>query len=177
MAFVAEDGTGLANANSLCDLAFADAYFADRQVTAWLTTTTGTARSDTSRQGALIKATDYVEGRWANKFYGEIQFPETQELSFPRLYIEEDGTVPVLVKKAVCEYALRSFSGELAPDPVTDASGLLVAGVKEKVGPIETEMRYQTGVYLANGAFRPYPAADMLIRPYLRRSGGGVLRA
>lgn len=176
MAFVPEDGTGLANANSLCELAFADAYFADRMVTTWITGPTG-ARSDPSRQGALIKATDYVEGRWANRFLGDLQFPETQALSFPRLYIEEDGVVPVLVKKAICEYALRSFVGELAPDPVTDASGLLVAATKEKVGPIETEVRYQTGVYLANGSFRPYPAADMLIRPYLSNSGGGVLRA
>ena len=119
MAFVAEDGTGLEDANSLCDVAFADAYFADRVVTAW----TG---ADAVKQGALIRATDYVEGRWALKFKGSEQFPEVQGLSFPRLEIGWDDAVPVGIKRAVAEYALRALANPLAPDPVVDATGAAV---------------------------------------------------
>lgn len=174
MAFVAEDGTGLADANSLCDLAFADAYFTDRGIVAWTATTVTQA----AKEGALIRATDYVEGRWANRFLGEIQF-DVQALSFPRTgllinNVSADGTVPIGIKKAVAEYAVRALTTTLAPDPVVDSSGLLLAGVREKVGPIETETRYQTGAFYSNGTFRPYPAADMLIKPFVYRTGGLV---
>lgn len=173
MAFVAEDGTGLETANSLCDVAFADAYFADRQVTTWATKTDGTARSEADKQGALIRATDYVEGRWAAKFAGYELLPAEQALSFPRMYIGWDGAVPDGIKRAVSEYALRALAGVLAPDPTMDASGVAVGRVKKKVGPIETEIEYAGGAVYA--PFKPYPAADMLVRPFLR-PGGGVLR-
>lgn len=164
MAFVAEDGTGLENANSLCDVAFADAYFADRVVTAW----TGT---DAVKQGALIRATDYVEGRWATKFKGDEQFPETQALSFPRTDIGWDDAVPTGIKRAVAEYALRALSAPLAPDPTVDATGAAVKSTKEVVGPIETEVVYQDAGQVVQ-PFKPYPAADMLVRPFLRSSSG-----
>lgn len=169
MAFVAENGTGLATANSLCDVEFADTYFEDRGVASW----TG---SDAVKESALIKATDYVEGRWNSKWKGAEQFPDTpQGLSFPRLYIGHDGAVPPDIKKAIAEYALRTLGGAaLAPDPVYDASGFMLNRAKEKVGPIETEYEYQAGAGAA--LIRAYPAADMLIRPFVR-SGGGLVRA
>lgn len=166
MAYVAEDGTGLANANALCDLAFADTYFADRGVTTW-------AGADALKQSALIRATDYVEGRWQGKWKGSEQFPDVQGLSFPRLYIGHDGAVPPDIKKAVAEYALRTLGGTpLAPDPVYDASGFMLTKAKEKVGPIETEYSYTEGG--AAALIRAYPAADMLIRPFVRGNGGLV---
>jgi hypothetical protein len=160
MAFVAEDGTGLANANSLCDVAFADAYFSDRAIAAW-TGSTG------AKQAALIQATDYIESRWARRFAGVVQFPDTpQALSFPRSCapVANEDEVPVGIKKAASEYALRALSAKLVPDPVVDASGLVLAGSRTKVGPIETELRYQAGSALL---LKAYPAADMLVRPFL----------
>lgn len=167
MAFVAEDGTGLANANSLCDVAFADSYFADRGIAAW----TGTS---SVKQSALIKATDYIEARWKRKFDGVPQFPDTpQALSFPRVCADEakPDEVPEGVKKAVCEYAVRALVAPLVTDPVTDANGLVLSLSRTKVGPIETEARYQPGSAIG---IKPYPAADMLIRPYLQASGGAI---
>jgi hypothetical protein len=163
MAFVAEDGTGLANANSLCDVTFARTYFQDRGVVAW-----DAADVDLQR-AALIKATDYVEGRWGAKFVGDQQYPGVQALSFPRLYIDSDGVVPVGVRKAVAEYALRALSAPLAADPKVDASGLKVISSTKKVGPIETATTYQPG---AVQPFKPYPAADMLLRPFLPSMNG-----
>lgn len=170
MAFVPEDGTGLVDANALADVAFADAYFTDRAVAAW----TG---EDGAKQAALIKATDYVEGRWSARFAGAEQFPDNpQALSYPRTGIGWDGAVPTGIQRAVCEYALRALSKPLAPDPKVDASGFPVQGSRKKVGPIETETTYVAGVTTPN-AFVPYPAADMLIKPFLTSSGGRLVRA
>ncbi len=166
MAFVAEDGSGLSNATSLCDVAFADSYFSDRGIAAW----TG---STSVKQAALIKATDYVESRWQKKFDGEKQYPLVQALSFPRAYADEaqPDEVPVGIKKAISEYAVRALSAPLVADPTTDANGLTLSAKRTKVGPIETESRFQAGAAIG---IKPYPAADMLIRPYLKSSCGIV---
>lgn len=166
MPFVAEDGTGLEDANSLCDLAFANEYFSDRGITAW----TG---SDAVKQQKLIQATDYVETRWSRRFKGCRQFPDTpQALSFPRTDIDYDDTVPPAIKKAVAEYALRAIAGALAPDPTVDVTGLQVQASRRKVGPIETETTYKEGGIVS--LFKPYPMADALVAPFLRPSAGVV---
>lgn len=164
MAFLAEDGTGLAAANALCAVAFADEYFTDRGVTSW----TG---ASSAKEAALIRATDYVETRWGKRFKGRVQFPDTpQALSFPRLGIDSDGAVPVAIQKAVAEYALRALSGTaLAPDPVYDTSGRQSVMTRKKVGPIETEQQYTAGASAV--LFRPYPMADALVRPLLAYDG------
>lgn len=170
MPFVVEDGTGLEDATSLCDVAFADEYFADRMVTAW----TG---NDALKQSKLIAATDYVEARWSLKFKGTKQFPDTpQALSFPRLHIGHDGEVPRAVKKAVAEYALRALTGvSLAPDPTAESQGRAVASTKKIVGPIETDVTYSgSGAMSTNGGFRPFPMADALLWPYINASSGLV---
>ena len=171
MAFTPEDGTGLAAANSLATLDYADAYFEERGVTAW----TGT---DTVKEQALVRATDYMESRWGKRgrFRGQVQFPDTpQALSFPRLYIGHDGAVPDDIKRAVCEYALRTLDGTaLAPDPTTTV-GAQVELVRKKVGPLETETRYANGGNPSAVVLKPYPAADMLVKPYLL--GSGLVRA
>lgn len=83
MAFVVEDGTGLANANSGASVAEADEYFTDRGITDW----TGT---NDVKQAALIRATDYIEMRWAGRWRYTMEFPDTpQALAFPRL--DDDG--------------------------------------------------------------------------------------
>lgn len=173
MAFVAEDGTGVSNANSLTSVEYADAYFADRLNTAWAALTTQ------AKQANLIQATDYIEKRWAEKFRGEPQYTEEppQALSFPRLCIGQDGKVPDGMQKATAEYALRVVTGPLSPDPALDASGRYTASTRKKVGPIETETHFATeGALAAPVLLRPYPAADMLVRPFLRPSGGSVYR-
>lgn len=164
MAFLAEDGTGLAAANSLGTVAYADAYFAERGVVAW-------AGTNTAKEQALVRATDYIETRWGrrNKFMGAPQF-DVQALSFPRLYINEDGVVPDGIKKAVSEYALRALTTVLLKDPPVDATGRLPSLLRSKVGPIETEKRFADGA--AVELFRDMPAADLLLRPYIYGRGG-----
>lgn len=171
MAFVAEDGTGLADANSLAPVAFADAYFADRANAAWA------ALTPEAKQSNLIKATDYIQSRWSTRFKGVPQFPDVQALAFPRLCINSDGAVPVGIQKAAAEYALRAIAGKLAPDPVVDASGRMATGTRKKVGPIETETNFASEGALAKPAlYRSYPEADAYVVPFLKPAVKGVIR-
>lgn len=169
MAFVVEDGTGLVNATSGASVEEADEYFTDRGITAW----TG---ADSVKESALIRATDYVEIRWGYRFKYEIEFPDTpQALSFPRL--DDDGVttgVPVVYKKALFEYALRALDGtELAPDPTVVETGLGVIAESHKTGPVTDSYRYASkGQGSTPMVFRPYPAADQLLRPLLKAREG-----
>ena len=168
MAFVAEDGTGLATANALVTVAFADEYFTDRGIGVW----TG---SDTVKQAALIKATDYVETRFGSLFYGDKKSP-TQALSHPRVNTST-GEFPVAVKRAVCEYAVRALGASLLPDPEIHASGQGLERTRSKVGPIEEETRFQyQGPGTQRIILRPYPAADILLKGLIKSSAGTVIR-
>jgi hypothetical protein len=160
MAFTLEDGTGLEDANAYISVAFADSYFADRGITEW----TGT---DTVKEQAIIRATDYIETRWGQSFLGEPEFPDTpQALSFPRL----DIGIPMALRRATAEYALRALATSLMPDPTVNPIGV-VSGTREKVGPLETEVSY-SGL-LTNPTLRAYPAADRLLAPLLIGRGRG----
>ena len=166
MAFVVEDGTGLSNANSYIEVAYADSYFTDRSIAAW-------SGDNATKQSAIVRATDYIEARWADSFLGWREFPDTpQSLSFPRLGLyDREGYlisgIPDLLKRATAEYALRALTVTLLPDPVvSDASGREIESAREKVGPIETEYTYGELVPL-----RPYPAADRLLEQFLRTAG------
>ena len=167
MAFVVEDGTGLTNSTSYSSVAFADAYFLDRMITPW------SLLSTEQKQAYLIRATDYIDARWGNMFKGE-PILETQALVFPTSAFEG---IPEVLKKATSEYALRASTAPLAPDIEQDPSGFQVSRRFEKVGPIEERTDF---AFLGPGAVRqllkPYPAADMLLRPLLKLSQGRILR-
>lgn len=169
MAFVVEDGTGLETANSICDVAFANSYFADRGIAEW----TG---ADSVKQTALVQATDYIENRFSNLFYGDKK-TTVQALSFPRINTGL-AEIPVSLKRAACEYALRVIAGtKLLPDPEIHASGQGLERTRRKVGPIENETRFQyQGPGTVRIILRPYPAADILLKDLIRNSSGRVIR-
>lgn len=159
MAFVVEDGTAKVDATSYITVNEADDYFADRGVIGW----TG---EDLIKQAALIRATDYIDGRFGQRFIGTKK-TTVQALAWPRTDAAdfEDTDIPVKLRFACCEYALRALTAELAPDLKIDASGVIAVATKKKVGPIETEFSIpQTGLGATPMLFRPYPAADMLLR-------------
>lgn len=97
-----------------------------------------------------------------------------QPLCFPRLGLyDRDGYevigVPERLRQAVAEYAVRSLSSTLAPDPSHDESGSRVQRTRSKVGPLEDETEFVQGSALV--PFRPYPAADALLAEYLAPAG------
>lgn len=170
--FTPEDGTGLPDANSYIDVAYADAYFLDRGNAAWA------ALDTTKKQNALIGATDYVELRWGSKFKGSLA-TETQALAWPRLYVGDSALqMPDTLKRATAEYALRASSAPLAPDIAFDDSGRLWTRKREEVGPIVEEIAYSSTSVSDIPTFRPYPVPDALIRPLLNGSftSTGVMR-
>lgn len=184
MAFTVEDGTVVADANSYASVAYFESYFTDRGVD-------HSAMSNTQKEQALVRATDYVDKRFGRLFRG-YRSSSSQELEWPRndAYDDNDyplSPVPKVLKQAVCEYAWRSHNlGELAPDPAlsfntrdslgtgTTESASNVESLREKVGPIETETRFgsssSSGVRTATGSsltqadtIPAYPAADLLL--------------
>ncbi len=167
MAFVVEDGTGKPDANSYVDVGFADGYFADRNNEVW------ESKTEEEKQAKLIEATDYINLRWGSRIRGYVMHTD-QALPFPT---DAWLGIPMNIKKATCEYALRAFDGPLAPDLQRDPSGYQVSRRINKVGPLERRVDY---AFMGPGArlqpFRVFPAVDSLIWPYLRRVGGGTVR-
>ncbi len=168
MPFAAEDGTIVEDANSLCSVEFADEYFSDRGITAW-------AGADESKQSWLIRATDYFVIRFGSNLKGYL-VEDDQPLPYPRSDIGMDDTVPTAIKKAIAEYGLRAKSSELAPDPVATETGRLgLISESHETGPIKDTYRYASrGSGTPPPPFRPYPAADALIWPFLNSSSGVV---
>ena len=162
MAFIVEDGTAKVDATSYVTIAESDSYFKDLGFLSW-------AEGDIEpeqKMVSLIKATNYIDGRFGQRFIGNKK-TITQALAWPRTgavgFAHTD--IPVKLRRACCEYASRALTAELAPDLKIDANGLTVVVTKKKVGPIETEFAVpQTGLGATSMLFRPYPAADMLLR-------------
>ena len=173
MAFVVEDGTGLATATSYISLADARAYWEDHDFDHSL------YPPDEKLERALIRATQYIETFFGPYFRGCRLNYTVQRLSFPRqdfyLYGQLlSGVVPEGVAFATCEYAERILvDGSLFPDPGgLDETGALIRRKSTKVGPIEIQTSYDDGTQTL---IRPYPEADILLRPFLI-SASGVIR-
>jgi len=126
--------------------------------------------------GNLIAITATVtNGTWsATTLIGGSDVGKRQPLSFPRLDLFDRDSIritgmPERLKQAVAEYAVRSRSATLRPDPTVDDTGAEVTLKREKVGPIEEETRYREGGRIATA--KPYPAADTLLQEFLQISG------
>lgn len=164
MALVVENGTGLADAESYISLADANARHTALGNTAW----TG---SDAVKEAALRRATQYMEQAYRSRWRGQ-RMTSAQALSWPRWGVQVEGfyidsdVVPVEVVNACADLALKSLSGELAPD--------LERGViREKVGPLETE--YDRNSPQA----KRYRSIDMGLALFLKGSAAmvGLVRA
>lgn len=152
MAFTVEDGSVVAGANSYASLADAATFHTDRANTAW----TG---ADAVKQSALIRATDYIEQKYANRWKGSPTDVD-QSLSWPRYAVADNvdsDEIPERLKQAVCILALEALSADLNP--------VLGRAVKrEKVDVIEVE-------YMDSALpEKSRPAIDGLLAPLLNGS-------
>lgn len=158
--FVPDDGVGLDTANSYMSTAAAAQYHADAGNTYWSTLDVVAVQ-----QPALVRASGYIDKRFAPKFRGTRR-RRTQGLAWPRLgAYDNDGfyidAIPIQILKACAEYAMRAaYYNVLAPDPArstpsqdmtvspapigTDVIAGQVRSVLKKVGPIEKETSYIT---------------------------------
>lgn len=126
MPLIVEDGTGLANADSLASVAFADTYHADRGNEVWAGFTLE------KKEQLLRKATDYIKYRFGPNFIGA-KVKVTQAQPFPRVINYVNVGVPVEIQEAVAELALVANTSQLMVNVNT------VQKKSVKVGPITVE--------------------------------------
>jgi hypothetical protein len=171
MALTVQDDFGLVvGANSYIDVAYFKAYHDDRG-------NLYSSYTDPQISLALVKATDYLDTRFI--FTGKKLQGRDQTTEWPRLRAKDRDRktvsgIPVEVKEATAEYALRAFVGALNPDPIRDTTGQLVKRKSEVVGPLESETEYVGG---SVWTFPKYPAADQkLYKAGLALTGGDLRR-
>ena len=144
MALTAEDGTGVAGAESYAAVATIDAYWAARAHDPLATNWSGAL--DANKEGAAREATAFVDGTYG-PFYKGSRRGRVQGLLWPRTDAYDDAGyelpgLPQELVNAVCELAARALSGRLAAD---QAFGGQAKRTRRKVGPIETETEYPDG--------------------------------
>lgn len=175
MAFVVEDGTGKVDSNAYVSVEAFINYWIDRGLDL-------TDREPDAVQAAIVKATDYVEVRYGQRWRGirsstaKAALTE-QALSWPRagvytrdgVAIKETVLPPKLIA-AICEYAKRALSVELLPDPTVDPN---VKSISTSVGPVRESIEYAGAG--AVQTVRPYPMADRWLDEFTA-PGGGVIR-
>lgn len=169
MSFLVQDDNGTVdNANAYVTVAFVRAYFTDRGVST-------ASFTDQQLQEAIVRATDYLDGRFL--FPGERGRPE-QRTQWPRIdaeYSDDDRPifgVPVEIEEACSEYTLIAAAQEINPTPTRDATGQRIQSKSETVGPISTSVSYVGGAAFSLPA---YPKADLKLRR-VTLAGGEVYR-
>lgn len=169
MPFLAETGDGLANANAYSDVDFSDDYHSLRGNALWGT------YSESEKQAALVRATDYIDKRFGTVFRGR-KLQRRQALEWPRLNAYDDDDfwltgVPRNLQKATAEYALRALVyNVLAPDAIRAATDQdfseedysrdmsqnagEISQRTQKVGPLSTSVQYRSTAQIARQSDR-----------------------
>ena len=160
MALIIEDGSGVANADSLTTLAEVRAFAANRGATV--------SATDATLEAQIRVAHDYllaVEGRLAGS-----RAVGGQALPFPRKGVWlfgdalPDDSIPVQVKNAIAQLVIEGTTQDVMPS--TD--GRVVT--QETVGPISTSYA-NTG---AAGQTPTLPRVEAMLAPFY--IGGATLR-
>jgi len=152
-ALVIEDGSGLngaANTYATRD-SFIDAWHADRGNGAWA------AASTSARDAAIFRSMDWMESRpWRG-----MRQTLDQPLSWPRYEVyDEQGyqytLVPLQVKQALAEMALRALAAQLEAD-------------QERGGAVSSISAGSVSISWENGApaGTTYPAITALLRRFV----------
>lgn len=172
MTLVVQDDTGtVVGANGYIDEAYLVAFQADRGVTV-------TATSP-EQQAAIVRATDYMDGRFGRRFVG-CKTTLEQTTAWPRVdAVNRDGfdvsnVLPQDLKEACAEYSNIAITNpELLKNIDQSITEQLLILERKKVGPLEKEFRYSEGVARK---LPSYPTADNLIRNLLKMSSSAVYR-
>lgn len=116
MAIVVETGVGLANADALISVAYADTYHARIGNAAW-------AGADEVKEPAIVRATSFLSNAYV--WQGLRRRGRDQALAWPRTQVfDQEGysvafdAIPTEVQQAVAEIALRELAapGAMTPD-------------------------------------------------------------
>lgn len=142
------------------------------------TLTGGTQTIDEAvQEAAIVNATTYVDTRWAGNLRGA-PLNVDQALAFPRVGIcnscSRGQSMPPGLLTATAEYALRALDGPLAPDLVSDPSGFAITRRRQKLGPIERDLEFNTGSQagVLPEPWKTYPVPDSMMSCMLLRVPG-----
>lgn len=166
MALNVETGSGSASSESYASVVDATTFHANFGNTAWAALAT-----DALREQALRRATAYMIQVYRERWKGFRLLATTQALDWPResVYLDQMGfktyvpsnSIPVEIKSACCEFALRASAGALNPDVERQTSS-------ESIGSLS--VTYAPGAP-QNTTFN---SVDMMLRPFLKNGGNGI---
>jgi hypothetical protein len=152
-----DDGTA-SGANAYPSIAEFKAYHDERGNTY--------TNDDALIAAAIIRATDYVDQRFQ---FRSTKLLQTQTTAFPRvLFSDNDGFdvtgIPVALKNATIEYALRAMTAPLFRDAPAPDGGRIIDAITQKVDVIEQAITYAPST--GNGSFvmPAYPPADLMLQ-------------
>lgn len=161
MSIIVETGAIVPGAESLCSVAFADAFHSSHGNAGWA------ALSETEKEQALRRFTLHAAGRYRSRWQGD-RVSSVQPMDWPRAGVYLDGyllastTIPSDIQAAWAIGALKAAAEDMDAD--------ITQGVKStRVGPIEK-------VFDENSSrVKKYSAIDRLLQPYLRGGNGMTL--
>ena len=173
MALVVEDGTVVAGANSYISVADATDYLTQRGYTIW------TPLLEGEKEQALVRATDYL----ATYTWRGNRVSADQLLDWPRSgavmygFDVAETVIPLALKNACAELAIRAAAAALMPDIPFDETGRLVTKTVDKIGPIDEERSYATRGPLSIPVLtRRYPQVDHMLAQLVRSASNTVYR-
>lgn len=161
---IVEDGTGLAAANAYVSEAELETYAEAH----------GLTLPTTDAETGIVRASAWVDAIYGPRFPGQRVNGRDQGLGWPRTHAYDDASelipsdvVPVEVKNATCEAALREMTtvGILTPDI---AVGPAVR--RKSLGSMEIEYAVADG---ARATAPGFPKIDAIMAPLLWPLGGG----
>jgi len=162
MSLIVETGAGLTNAESYISVADTDAYWADVGNALW------DALTETEKEQALRRATRFMAWIYRVKWAGR-RTAQAQALDWPRynVLVEDlpvpSNEVPLTVRQACAELAIRAAAGPLLEDVDTGSSQIK----KDKTGPLETEY-FEAHVDPAER----FLSIGAMLQPYFGGAGG-----
>lgn len=169
-AFVAEDGSGLTNANSYCSVAFADSYFAEySNPAAWRDA------SVAKKKNALREATAYLSRTYGYRWRGLV-YSTSQSLDWPRegvldgddLLVYETDDMPRKLQVATCMVAKRVLAGvDLTPDVSPDDDRVLSMSMSSASGASVSKTFAGT-----RRSAPKFTEVEQILRPLLRDGSG-----
>lgn len=169
MALIVEDGSALTNAESYCSVAFATEYNAAFGNTDW------TEYVTEDREIALRRATQWLDNNFGTVWKGQ-KVSSTQALDWPRSGVsDQDGyglpsdEIPLALKQACAEMAVRALADELDPDVENPGN---IKRETIRVGPILESTEYYSRSFVT-----AYRRTTFLLQDYITgaRGGGGKL--
>lgn len=169
MALIIEDGSGIPNANSYIDIAYARQYASARGLTL--------PDDETAVESLIFNAMDKIESYW-NRYQGKKSLPGNA-LQWPRQGVILYGSslptteIPKQVKDAAAQFAIDSQSEELMPNRTTTT-----AVVEERVEGAVT-VKYAAPETSDGRAPTPvFTKAESYLEPLFKSGlGGAFLRS